>query len=44
MEALSTARDEQLGNPEYLAESCLREIFSRATFGNITAALKPIFE
>jgi len=44
VEALSTARDEHLGNPEYLAESCLREIFSRATFGNITAALKPIFD
>eukprot|EP00795_Rhopilema_esculentum_P007685 gene7685-13508_t len=44
VEALSNSRDECQHDPEYLAESCLREIFSRATFGNITAALKPMFE
>ncbi len=43
VEALSNATDPNSENPEFLAESCLREIFSRASFGNISAALEPIF-
>lgn len=31
-------------SPKVIAEECLRELFSRATFGHVTTVLKPVFE
>lgn len=34
--------EEQANDPPMLAETCMRELVSRASFGHIRAVLKPV--